>query len=272
MLVESYLAPDSGTGLRPCNQLSHTRLNDQAQPRSSLLLADKRSSQPPTLGNLCAMRKAHRAVARGAFVAARCSSSKQPNVRSGKCIHLANRAHRDVMGRPVTHSPYATKTFDDSVDVAEGAEQVWIVDGSLGDRLECQTARRGHCEINIFQSRELGCRRKHVRKSRMMAMDFRQGVSMEAHQLAGKSTCSDDTDLLSQHSADRNFKTVPTSRGTKARPLSHKWCELRIRGKVRINCFDVRAEIEKPPNTSDTIWEQSDIWKPNCHTERLFLV
>ena len=37
MLVESYLAPDSGTGLRPCNQLNHTRLNDQAQPRSSLL-------------------------------------------------------------------------------------------------------------------------------------------------------------------------------------------------------------------------------------------
>ena len=30
MLVESYLAPDSGTRLRPCNQLNHTRLNDQA--------------------------------------------------------------------------------------------------------------------------------------------------------------------------------------------------------------------------------------------------
>jgi hypothetical protein len=57
MLVESYLAPDSGTGLRACSQLNDTRLNDQAQPRSSLLLADKRSSQPPTLGSLCAMRK-----------------------------------------------------------------------------------------------------------------------------------------------------------------------------------------------------------------------
>ena len=69
MLVEAYLAPDSGTGLRPYNQLNHTRLNDQAQPRSSLLAADKRSSLPPTLGRLSAMRKAHRAVARGAFVA-----------------------------------------------------------------------------------------------------------------------------------------------------------------------------------------------------------
>jgi hypothetical protein len=163
------------------------------------------------------------------------------------------------MGRPAAHSPYAIKTFDDSVDVAGGAEQVWIVDGSLGDHLECQTARCGHCEVNVFQSCELGCRRKHVRKSRMMAMAFRQGVSMEAHQLAGKSTCSDDADLLSQHSTDRYFKTVPTSRGTEARPLSHKWCELRIRGKVRINCLDVRAEIEKPPNPSDNIREQSHI-------------
>jgi hypothetical protein len=96
-------------------------------------------------------------------------------------------------------------------------------------------------------------------ETRAKEQDDGHGLSMEAHQLAGKSTCSDDADLLSQHSTDRYFKTVPTSRGTEARPLSHKWCELRIRGKVRINCLDVRAEIEKPPNPSDNIREQSHI-------------
>jgi hypothetical protein len=70
MLVESYLEPDSGAGLRAFIQLNHARLNGQAQLRSLLQLADKQSPMPPTPGSLRAKRKAHRADVRCALLTA----------------------------------------------------------------------------------------------------------------------------------------------------------------------------------------------------------
>jgi hypothetical protein len=96
----------------------------------------------------------------------------------------------------------------------------------------------------------------------------RHGASVQSDKLAGQSTRSGDTDLLSQYSARRNLEAITAAGSPQPRTLCHQWRKRGIERQMVVDGFDVRSKVEQSPHPRNDRRQYSDLRKANALTAR----
>ena len=76
-------------------------------------------------------------------------------------------------------------------------------------------------------------------------------ISAQEDKLASQLTGGFDGDLLPEHGADGEFKSIPASRRAKSRPCGNQRSECLVLGQMRGNGADVSSDIEQVTDTCD---------------------
>src|SRR5689334_7415493 len=81
-------------------------------------------------------------------------------------VALAERAHRDVLGRPLADAGKTAQPLDGAIKVAARVEEALVIDGRAGHALKRRRPGRGHAETGKLRRVEMLRRWERVRKPR----------------------------------------------------------------------------------------------------------
>ena len=185
--------------------------------------------------------------------------SQNARIRGGKRIRFAQGAEGDILSGPFTDTSDGTEFRNTLFDRSPRQEEAWIGRCRLGQRLHRRPARRGHADGTQVGRSEAVSRGKGASQSCVDGV--RDRLSKHSDQLAAEPARRFHCDLLSQHGADGEFKSIPTSRSTQSWPGGDHSSEHRIFGQLSGNGIDVGSDVELMPDAGHNGLKRANRWK-----------
>ena len=137
-------------------------------------------------------------------------ASQDAQIRGGKSIWFAQGAKGDILSGPFTDAADGTELRSPILDRSPWQEQAWIGRCRLGQRLHRRPARRRHADGTQVGRSEAVSRGKGASQSCIDGV--RDRLSEHSGQFAAEPARRFHCDLLSEHGADGELKSIPTSR------------------------------------------------------------
>jgi hypothetical protein len=186
-------------------------------------------------------------LGRGRHAAAARERLAHAEITGRERIGFRQRAHRQVLSRPVADAGQRREPRDRSVEVTQARQ----VERPLGDHGREPAQRLGprpwHGVAGERQRRDRGRGREHVRER---AARLGERPSRREHEAAGERAGGRDRDLLSEQRAHREFERVPCARHAH-RARAQRAGEQRVAGQVFADRQHVRIEVEQARHFRD---------------------
>jgi len=191
---------------------------------------------------------------RGTASACASHGPKQPDVGRRECIRFAQRAHGDVLRRPLADAVECPQLGNDVVQVAADAEQMRIARDRTCERHERRRSSARHRQGPWVDCGEAVGARKHVSQSieghTRHAVD-REWFSVRNHEPAGQLDGRYDRDLLAEHRANGQLERVPRAGHAKSGTSGHQRREDGILGQLLRDRVRVGGQVELTPHARD---------------------
>ncbi len=171
-----------------------------------------------------------------------------PEVVREQHVRVAERAERDVAGRPRTDPGESSEPAERGFAVDARVEHERPVGERRRERADGSPTRRGHRQARIGRTRDPRRLREQVGQAAARRSKRR---SRGQRQAPGDRAGGDDRDLLSEHRPDRELRTVDRPGRPAPRRRADQPPEHRVAAQHVIDRDRVGVEVEQPAHARD---------------------